>query len=95
MAITIMREERRALLVRPASMADIYVDGLHAVERLGNGNFRFVCYTHRPDGAGRPGPVDHVNLCFVAPRPAIPPALFMAAETIGWDLIAALSRRLH
>jgi hypothetical protein len=74
-------EPRR--LVEPVPVQDIFVSGLGAVEDLGGGVYRFVFFS-RQYVEGEEERVTVAKL--VGQMDAIPPAIFMAAQAIGFSL---------
>lgn len=70
-------------LIEPQIIPDIFVSGLGEVEDLGDGNFRFTFYCKHHTGAKE----ELVVVAkLIAPRSAVPPALFMAAKAIGYSM---------
>ena len=65
-----VREPETPVLVEPAPIPDVFVEGIARIERLAGANFRFVLYATQQDTEGRPERV--IVLKFVASLAIIP-----------------------
>lgn len=73
-----------ARLIEQAHVPDIFVSGLGEVEDLGGGCYRFIFFAKQTIG-GREETVVVAKL--VAPAHAVPPAILLAAKSIGLSIV--------
>lgn len=73
--------------IDPFGVADTFVSGLAEVEDIGSGCLRFVFYAKH-----RVGDKEEwiVVAKLIAPKDAVPAAIFMAAKSCGMALVAEL-----